>query len=138
MTCFQCGTKILSGSGTVAALRDLAPRRLFLVTDPYFAENGTASRIAAVSGAEQVEVFRDVAPDPDVALAAAGTAKVKAFQPDVLVALGGGSAMDCCKAMGYFGKGNYTVAAIPTTSGWLRVPIITGMAPSSQALLTMP
>ena len=117
MTCFQCGTKILSGSGTVAALRDLAPRRLFLVTDPYFAENGTASRIAAVSGAEQVEVFRDVAPDPDVALAAAGTAKVKAFQPDVLVALGGGSAMDCAKAMLFFSGVAAKLVAIPTTSG---------------------
>ena len=33
------------------------------------------------------------------------------------MALGGGSAMDCAKAMAYFGKGNYQLVAIPTTSG---------------------
>ena len=117
MTCFQCGTKILSGSGTVAALKELRPRRLFLVTDPFFAGNGTADRIAAVSGAEAVEIFKDVAPDPDVTLAAAGTARVKAFCPDVLVALGGGSAMDCAKAMLFFSGVEATLVAIPTTSG---------------------
>ena len=117
MKCFQCRTRILSGSGAVAALKKLAPRRLFLVTDPFFAENGTAERIAAASGAEKVEVFRDVAPDPDVALVAAGTARVKEFGPDVMVALGGGSAMDCAKAMLFFSGLEAKLVAIPTTSG---------------------
>ena len=117
MEIFCCRTKIISGSGAVAALKDLAPRRLMLVTDPFFAENGTASRIATASGAEKVEIFKEVAPDPDVALAAAGTAKVKAFCPDVLVALGGGSAMDCAKAMLFFSGVEATLVAIPTTSG---------------------
>ena len=117
MGVFYCRTKIISGSGAVAALKDLAPRRLMLVTDPFFAENGTASRIATASGAEKVEIFKEVAPDPNVALAAAGTAKVKAFCPDVLVALGGGSAMDCAKAMLFFSGVEATLVAIPTTSG---------------------
>lgn len=114
---FYCRTKIISGAGAMAALKEVAPRRLFLVTDPYFAENGTAERIAAASGAEKVEVFRDVAPDPDVALAAAGTARVKEFGPDVMVALGGGSAMDCAKAMLFFSGLEAKLVAIPTTSG---------------------
>ena len=117
MGIFCCRTKIISGSGAVTALKELRPRRLMLVTDPYFAENGTASRIATASGAEKVEIFKEVAPDPDVALAAAGTAKVKAFCPDVLVALGGGSAMDCAKAMLFFSGVEATLVAIPTTSG---------------------
>ena len=117
MGVFYCRTKIISGSGAVAALKDLAPRRLMLVTDPFFAENGTASRIATASGSEKVEIFKEVAPDPDVALAAAGTAKVKAFCPDVLVALGGGSAMDCAKAMLFFSGVAAKLVAIPTTSG---------------------
>ena len=50
---YSCKTKIISGAGTVAALKDLGARRLFVVTDPYFYENGTAARIAAVSEAEQ-------------------------------------------------------------------------------------
>jgi alcohol dehydrogenase class IV len=52
-----------------------------------------------------------------VELAAAGAARVREFKPDLIVALGGGSAMDCAKAMAYFGGGNYRFAAIPTTSG---------------------
>ena len=49
-------------------------------------------------------------------LAARGAAKVRQFKPDLIVALGGGSALDCAKAFCYFG-GGCTLAAIPTTSG---------------------
>ena len=114
---FSCGTKILSGTGTVAALKTVGAKRLFLVTDPYFADNGTAQKVASGAEAEQVEIFRDVTPDPTVALAARGTARVREFQPDVIVALGGGSAMDCAKAMAYFSGSKAKLVAIPTTSG---------------------
>ena len=99
---FECKTKIVSGPGAVSALAELGARRLFLVTDPYFAKNGTAERIAKITGAAETEVFDQVAPDPSVALAAEGTARVKAFRPDVIVALGGGSAMDLAKAVSWF------------------------------------
>ena len=49
---FQCRTKIISGTGAVAALKDMKAKRLFLVTDPFFVKNGTAARIAQNSGAE--------------------------------------------------------------------------------------
>lgn len=114
---YSCKTNIISGAGTVAALKNLGARRLFMVTDPYFYENGTAAQIAAVSGAEQTEIFHKVSPDPSVELAAEGTARVREFQPDVLVALGGGSAMDCAKAMLYFSGCDAKLVAIPTTSG---------------------
>lgn len=113
---FDCNVKIVSGVGVVNKLADFGASRLFLVTDPFFYKNGTAQRIAAASGAEQVEIFSDVRPDPTVELAAEGTAKLKAFGADLIVALGGGSAMDCAKAMAYFG-GGVRLAAIPTTSG---------------------
>ena len=114
---FACGTKIVSGTGAVAALKELGARRLFLVTDPFFAKNGTAARVAQASGAGEVEIFDRVEPDPSVALAAEGTARVKAFEPDVIAALGGGSTMDCAKAMAYFSGSTAPLAAIPTTSG---------------------
>lgn len=114
---FSCGTKIFVGTGTVAALKSLGAKRLLLVTDPFFAKNGVAQRIAAASGAQQTEIFDKVKPDPSVELAAEGTAKVKEFEPDAVVALGGGSAMDLAKAMLYFGGTNAKLAAIPTTSG---------------------
>ncbi len=114
---FVCKTKIVAGTGAVAALKTLGARKLFLVTDPFFAGNGTADRIAAQAGASEVEIFQEVAPDPTVALAARGTARVKEFQPDVIAALGGGSAMDCAKAMAYFSGSPAKLVAIPTTSG---------------------
>ena len=114
---FHCRTRVISGAGTIEKLGKLGARRVFLVTDPYFYENGTANRVAAATGAEQVEIFHDVKPDPTVELAAEGTARLRAFGADLIVALGGGSAMDCAKAMAYFAKGNAKLAAIPTTSG---------------------
>ena len=113
---FRCRTRIVCGSGSASALRELGAKRLLLVTDPYFEQNGTAKRIGALSGAEKVEIFSGVRPDPSVALAAEGATRVQAFKPDLMVALGGGSAMDCAKAMAYFG-GGVPLAAIPTTSG---------------------
>ena len=114
---FSCKTKIISGSGACSALKQLNSRRLFVVTDPYFYENGTAAQVAAKACAQQVEYFSGVKPDPTVELAAEGTAQLRSFQPDVVVALGGGSAMDCAKAMVYFSGSNAKLIAIPTTSG---------------------
>ena len=114
---FDCRTKVVSGMGVVSRVRSFGAKKLFLVTDPYFYKNGTAQRIAEISGAEQVEIFADVKPDPTVELAAEGTARLRAFGPDLIVALGGGSAMDCAKAMAYFAKGDAKLVAIPTTSG---------------------
>ena len=114
---FNCTTRVISGPGAVAKLADLGAKRAFLVTDPYFHNNGTAQKIAERTGAEQTEIFSGVKPDPAVELAAEGAAKLKAFDPDVVIALGGGSAMDCAKAMKWFGKRDARFVAIPTTSG---------------------
>ena len=117
MESFSCKTKIIAGAGAISALEAMKPRRLLLVTDPFFTKNGTAGRIAAASGAAETEIFDKVRPDPTVELAAEGTALAKKFDPDLIVALGGGSAMDCAKAITYFHKGQAKLVAIPTTSG---------------------
>ena len=114
---FHCKTKIISGAGAVSALKDMRIKRLFLVTDPYFSENGEARRIGETAGAEAFEIFDRVVPDPGVELAAEGTSAVRRFGPDTIVALGGGSAIDCAKAMAYFAEGAVKLVAIPTTSG---------------------
>ena len=114
---FEMRTKIFSGAGAIGALGGFGGKRVFLVTDPYFVKNGAAARVGAACGADTVEVFDGVRPDPTVELAAAGTAKLKAFGADLVVALGGGSAMDCAKAMVYFEGSGLRLVAIPTTSG---------------------
>ena len=113
---FSCKTKILAGAGALDALGTLGAKRLFLVTDPYFMKDGTAHRVAEKVKAEACEIFDGVQPDPSVELAALGAAKVREFKPDLIVALGGGSALDCAKAFSYFG-GGCSLAAVPTTSG---------------------
>lgn len=114
---FHCATKILSGPGSVAALADMQIKKLLLVTDPYFLQNGMTQRITAVAKAERTEIFDKITPDPSVELVAEGTAVVKNFAPDTIVALGGGSTLDCAKAMVFFGGKGVRLVAIPTTSG---------------------
>ena len=114
---FSCSTKIFAGAGAVSALASMEAKRLFLVSDPFFVKNGMAQKVIQAAKAECYEIFDRVQPDPTVALAAEGTAAMKRFGPDLIVALGGGSAMDLAKALAYFGKGSYRLAAIPTTSG---------------------
>ncbi|MBQ8834147.1 MAG: iron-containing alcohol dehydrogenase [Oscillospiraceae bacterium] len=114
---FSCKTTILSGAGAICALGEMKGTRLFLVTDPFFVKNGMAQRVLEAAKCSHTEIFDKVQPDPTVELAAEGTARLRDFEADLLVALGGGSAMDCAKAMAYFAKGNYKFVAIPTTSG---------------------
>lgn len=113
---FSCSTRIITGdSGKLLA--QWMPRRLFMVADPYFAENGTAQRLLRESGAEAQSLFSRVESDPSVELVARAVAEMKDFQPDTVVALGGGSAMDLCKAALYFSGEKARLIAIPTTSG---------------------
>ncbi len=114
---FFCKTRIITGPGSLASLSELHIKRLLIVADPYFYENGTVNHIAHISKAEHTEVFSKVAPDPSVALAAEGTQLVQTFTPDTILALGGGSAMDCAKAMAYFSGMPTRLVAVPTTSG---------------------
>ena len=114
---FSFKTTIISGAGSVSALEGYGAKRLFLVTDPYFMKNGTAGKLISLSGCQVQEIFDRVTPDPTVELAAEGTARLRAFQPDLIVALGGGSAMDCAKAMAHFARSGAKLVAIPTTSG---------------------
>lgn len=113
---FFCPTRIIAGPGARWTLREQKPRRVFMVTDRFFSENGTALDLARGLGGEY-EIFDSVMPDPTAELAARGAKRLKEFEPDLVVALGGGSPMDCAKAMVYFSERDVPLAAIPTTSG---------------------
>ena len=117
MELFSCRTRIYMGQGSLKSLGDLVKGKLLVVCDPFFMENGKAKEIASLSGAEEVTYFAEVKPDPDVMLAAKGAALVQAFTPDAVVALGGGSTLDCAKAMLYFSGVEADLIAVPTTSG---------------------
>ncbi len=76
-------------------------KRAFVVTDSFLYMNGYTKPITDKLDEMGIvySVFSDVQPDPTLANAQAGAAAMKAFQPDTIIALGGGSAMDAAKIM---------------------------------------
>ena len=112
---FSCETKIVMGRGVTSVLKEQNFQRLLVVADPFFSQNGWAERLGKMGAS--YEIFDKVMPDPSVELVAEGTALLQKFQPDALVALGGGSTMDCGKAMAFFSGLDIPLIAVPTTSG---------------------
>ena len=83
-------------------LRDvLGKKRAFLVTDSFLYMNGYTKPITDKLDELGIvyTTFSDVQPDPTLANAQAGAKSMDAFKPDVIIALGGGSAMDAAKIM---------------------------------------
>ena len=117
MEVFSCKTKIISGCGAISALKELKSKRLLLVADPYFEKTDVPEKIKNAIGVDYVECFYDISADPSVELSAKGTALVQRVKPDTVIALGGGSAIDCAKAMVYFSGLVIRFVAVPTTSG---------------------
>ena len=117
METFSCTTKIISGPGSLRELKQLESKRLLVVAAPFFQDTDVPRRVQSAAGADSVAWFYEVKGEPSVELAAKGTALVQKFQPDTVVALGGGSVMDCAKAMIYFAGKAIPLVAIPTTSG---------------------
>jgi len=79
----------------------LGKKRAMVVTDNFLYMNGYTKPITDKLDQMGIvySVFSDVQPDPTLANAEAGAKAMAAFQPDVIVALGGGSAMDAAKIM---------------------------------------
>ena len=117
MEAFHCKTKIIAGRSAIQTLKHYHIKRLLLVCDPFFEKNGTAKHIIAAAEAPEYQIFSQIVPDPSVTLAAQGAALLQQWKPDAVIALGGGSTMDCAKAMTFFSGSKSMFIAIPTTSG---------------------
>mgnify|MGYP000745336521 CR=1 FL=1 len=91
-----CMPVALDELGTV-----MGKKRCFIVTDSFLYKNGYTKPIE--DKLDQMGIvhtcFSDVAPDPSLASAKAGAKAMTAFEPDCIIALGGGSAMDAGKVM---------------------------------------
>ena len=79
----------------------MGKKRAFIVTDTFLYQNGYTKCITDKLDSMGIvhETFFDVAPDPTLGCAKRGAGLVTAFKPDVIIALGGGSAMDAGKIM---------------------------------------
>ena len=79
----------------------LGKKKAFIVTDSFLYNNGYTKYITDKLDAMDVKytVFSDVAPDPTLACAKDGAKAMASFEPDCIIAFGGGSAMDAAKIM---------------------------------------
>lgn len=121
-------------------------RRVLVVTDPGVSRAKPMDEIVSglSDGSRKTKVFDSVHPNPTSELVDQGVSVARAFGPDVIVGLGGGSAMDCAKGINFvltnggriedyqgFGKAGKAMLpsiGIPTTAG-------TGSEAQSYALI---
>ena len=125
---FSLKTRLCFGADALSALKELKPKRTLLVTDKFFSQSGKAQEILQLCGGEG-RIFDGVQPDPELSVVACGVKMLQEFEPDLLLALGGGSAIDCAKGILSMGKTAVRFVAVPTTSG-------TGSEVTSFAILT--
>ncbi len=136
---FQMSTRLVFGPASIDRLgqfaRELGARRVLVASDRGVREVGhTARGLAALRDAGlETHCFDDVHENPSTTDIDAGLAVATAFQPDLLVGLGGGSSMDCAKGINflftnggqmndYWGVGKairpmLPMIAVPTTAG---------------------
>ncbi len=148
---FHSAGQLLFGRNSARQVSDLALRagyrRILVVTDPVLVKAGVAERVhipLSESGV-RVEVFSEGEPEPSLRAAAACAAAGRAFRPDAVLGLGGGSNMDLAKitavvlahggeARDYVGDDKVPgpvlpLLCLPTTAG-------TGSEVSAAAVLT--
>ncbi|MBC2580231.1 bifunctional acetaldehyde-CoA/alcohol dehydrogenase [Clostridium sp. DJ247] len=82
-------------------LKDLNKKKAFIVTDKVLYELGYIDKVTKVLDEIGVDykIFTEVEPDPTLATAKKGAADLLSFNPDTIIAVGGGSAMDAAKIM---------------------------------------
>ena len=106
MLWFRTPQKVYFKKGCLpVAMRELkqvlGKQKAFVVTDRYLFQSGTIHCITDQLHELGIayQIFSDVEPDPTLACAKRGAEEMRAFAPDVIIALGGGSAMDAAKIM---------------------------------------
>ena len=106
MLWFRAPEKVYLKKGCLPVALDelktvMGKKKAFIVTDSFLYHNGYTKPITDKLDDLGIThaTFFDVAPDPTLACAKEGAAQMRAFEPDCIIALGGGSAMDAAKIM---------------------------------------
>ena len=107
MQWFKVPEKIFFEAGSIAYLEKMPEiTRAFIVTDPSMVEFGYVDKILYHLRKREsyvhAEIFSEVEPDPSFTTIRKGVEAMNNFKPDVIIALGGGSAMDAAKGMWLF------------------------------------
>ena len=134
MNSFSIKTKIIYGNNALNYLEKFKDSKVFVVADPYLVESRKIDIVTNHLNIEKSFIFSKVEPDPHTGLIIDGVEDIKAFGPEGIVAVGGGSAIDTAKAIINMAgkleaKEKPEFIAIPTTSG-------TGSEVTSFAVIT--
>lgn len=80
---------------------EMNKKKVFIVTDSFLYKNGYTKVVTDQLDEMGIQhtTFYEVAPDPTLACAMEGVKAMRAFEPDTIIAIGGGSAMDAAKIM---------------------------------------
>lgn len=113
-------TRVSFGHGKIQSLNDEIPpsaKKIFLVTDHDLFENTPIiSKIQGLLSDRKLQVYHDIHENPTLESVKQGSRVAKAFHPDYVLGIGGGSAMDAAKGMAG-ASGKLPIVCIPTTSG---------------------
>lgn len=117
-------TEIWTGDAALQGLSNFSNQRVFVVTDPFMVKSGNIAAITdQLSEKNEIQIFSDIVPDPPITKITLGIEALNKFKATMIVAVGGGSAIDAAKAMKFFTQrivkpqAEITFIAIPTTSG---------------------
>ena len=86
-------------AGSLESLADLDARSAVIVTDPDGAARGVVDAVRVHLRVPSVRVFDEVEPEPGIATIRAGVALLDQLEPELVIAVGGGSVMDAAKVM---------------------------------------
>ena len=138
---FDVGTKIKYGVGAHKQVgvvaKDLNVKKAMLITDPALVKNQLAEKISDELKAQGIttEIFAEIGSEPTDKQVHSGVAFLKKIKPELVIALGGGSVMDCAKCINVLSFNDGTIneyegassnfpndspiplVAMPTTSG---------------------
>jgi acetaldehyde dehydrogenase/alcohol dehydrogenase len=104
MKWFKVPPKIYFEYGSLQYLSKIKGKKAFIVTDPFMVKLNFADKVTYQLEKVGIDyrIFSDVEPDPSVETVMSGVKELNSYQPDLIIALGGGSAIDAAKGMWLF------------------------------------
>ena len=122
MNRFKIRTEVRFNSNALDTLKEFKGKSAVIITDKFMISSGMINKITdKMVDYKNISIFDEVTPDPSTSLIAKGLKFITENRGEIIIALGGGSAIDAAKAIVFMGEksgmGDLKLIAIPTTSG---------------------